>query len=25
MHFEIPILLTDFGDVGIEYIGSPDL
>lgn len=25
MHFEIPLLLTDFGQVGIEYIGSPDL
>ena len=25
MHFEIPKLLTDFGTVGIDYIGSPDL
>lgn len=25
MHFEIPLLLTDFGQVGIEYVGSPDL
>ena len=25
MHFEIPMLLTDFGNVGIDYIGSPDL
>lgn len=25
MHFEIPLLLTDFGGVGIDYIGSPDL
>lgn len=25
MHFEIPMLLTDFGGVGIEYVGSSDL
>lgn len=25
MHFEIPMLFTDFGQVGIDYIGSPDL
>lgn len=25
MHFEIPMLLTDFGQVGIEYVGSTDL
>lgn len=25
MHFEIPLLLTDFGNIGIDYIGSPDL
>ena len=25
MHFEIPLLLTDFGNVGIEYVGSADL
>ena len=25
MHFEIPMLLTDFGNIGIQYIGSPDL
>lgn len=25
MHFEIPMLLTDFGNIGIQYIGSPDM
>lgn len=25
MHFEIPMLLTDFGNLGIDYIGSTDL